>query len=142
MASRRLRRLHDPKFLKERRIGTGCLGGLDGEAGRREASRRAAMAAAAGGRGGEEGSLARQVWRTYLRQLQLHPLKTKVFAFSFALILLFYLSFSGGDCFSIECISGSSVVQMITSRCLAGVSDSVAQKLSGYQRIEDALPLG
>ncbi|KAG8069475.1 hypothetical protein GUJ93_ZPchr0006g45034 [Zizania palustris] len=98
----------DPKFLKERRAGTGCLGGLDGEAGRWEASRRATMAAAAGGGGGEEGSLARRVWRTYLRQLQLHPLRTK----------------------------------MIMSGCLAGVSDSVAQKLSGYQRIEDALPLG
>uniref|UniRef100_A0A0E0CI83 Peroxisomal membrane protein PMP22 n=1 Tax=Oryza meridionalis TaxID=40149 RepID=A0A0E0CI83_9ORYZ len=68
------------------------------------------MAAAAGGvkggvggRGGEEeGSLARRAWRQYLRQLQLHPLRTK----------------------------------MITAGCLAGVSDSVAQKLSGYQRIE------
>jgi hypothetical protein len=27
-------------------------------------------------------------------------------------------------------------VQMITAGCLAGVSDSVAQKLSGYQSIE------
>uniref|UniRef100_A0A0E0JXJ8 Peroxisomal membrane protein PMP22 n=1 Tax=Oryza punctata TaxID=4537 RepID=A0A0E0JXJ8_ORYPU len=56
-----------------------------------------------GGRGGEEeGSLARRAWRQYLRQLQLHPLRTK----------------------------------MITAGCLADVSDSVAQKLSGYQRIE------
>ncbi|KAG8058506.1 hypothetical protein GUJ93_ZPchr0002g24259 [Zizania palustris] len=60
------------------------------------------MAAAGGGAGGEEGSLARRAWRTYLRQLQLHPLRTK----------------------------------MVTSGCLAGVSDSVAQKLSGYQKIE------
>uniref|UniRef100_A0A0D9VDY3 Peroxisomal membrane protein PMP22 n=1 Tax=Leersia perrieri TaxID=77586 RepID=A0A0D9VDY3_9ORYZ len=65
-----------------------------------------AAAAAAGGRGGkeggDEGSLARRAWRQYLRQLQLHPLRTK----------------------------------MITAGCLAGVSDSVAQKLSGYQKIE------
>lgn len=97
-----------------------------------------AAAAVASGRGGvrgrggegEEGSLARRAWRQYLRQLQLHPLRTKVRS-CFAPRFDWFSARAGlfaqflGDC-----------VQMITAGCLAGVSDSVAQKLSGYQRIE------
>nr|XP_010915328.1 peroxisomal membrane protein PMP22 isoform X1 [Elaeis guineensis] len=48
------------------------------------------------------GEIAKKGWEQYMRQLQLHPLRTKA----------------------------------ITAGVLAGVSDSVAQKLSGIQRLQ------
>ncbi|CAD6247534.1 unnamed protein product [Miscanthus lutarioriparius] len=63
-----------------------------------------------GGKG--EGSLARRAWRQYLLQLQQHRSEER------SSLSLMFLDF------------------MITAGCLAGVSDSVAQKLSGYQKIE------
>lgn len=53
-----------------------------------------------------------------------------------SLFLDFVLLYFGGDGRVLELSSFGWLVQMITAGCLAGVSDSVAQKLSGYQKIE------
>jgi peroxisomal membrane protein 2 len=96
-----------------------------------------------GGKGGGrkwDGSLASKAWRQYLLQLQQHPLRTKV-SLSFAFLIDFFSFFHSlfGECgvpelrlFVLVCWPA----QMITAGCLAGVSDSLAQKLSGYQKID------
>ena len=85
-----------------------------------------------GGKG--EGSLARRAWRQYLLQLQQHPLRTKVFAFAHVFRFCSFFRKQGGFLKWVGLVGCRP--QMITAGCLAGVSDSVAQKLSGYQKIE------
>jgi hypothetical protein len=50
------------------------------------------------------------------------------------MFLDFVRSFGSRGCFEVGWFG--CLPQMITAGCLAGVSDSVAQKLSGYQKIE------
>lgn len=75
------------------------------------------------------GEIAKRGWERYIRQLHLHPLRTKVFPFPL-LPLLLLLPSDGWD------VILSLRRQAITAGVLSGVSDSVAQKLSGIQRLQ------
>ncbi|KAF8414099.1 hypothetical protein HHK36_002098 [Tetracentron sinense] len=89
-------------------------------------------------------------WQQYMLQLQLHPLRTKVGFFSFLGFVNFdsiskrvSFVFCDGVLFSLNgfpsfFLWGVNVVgkQAITAGVLTGISDSVAQKLSGIQRLQ------